>query len=314
MKIGLALSGGGGKGSYQIGVWRALREFGLEPYICCVSGTSIGALNAVLFAQGNLELAETIWKSIREDQIFSLNLNWKKTHAITKLPNNYLKWVVSFLDRIAEHGWFSHAGLQKIIKENINLSAVSSSPIDLYATCFNISRWETEYFQLNTHTPKEIEQILLASSALPLIFDQIIIKGNDYCDGGIGDNLPIQPVYESGADIIIAVHLSRDSVINNKEAYQNTKLIEIVPMENQGGLFSGTLDFSIEGVKRRMEQGYHDTKQTLQPFYQFMKTQHEFIQQVQLFQEQAFLDERKTLVEEKELLKEELQQYIHKGR
>ena len=45
-RIGLVLEGGGGKGSYQIGVLKAIRELGLEKKIVAVSGTSVGALNA----------------------------------------------------------------------------------------------------------------------------------------------------------------------------------------------------------------------------------------------------------------------------
>ena len=56
-RIGLVLEGGGGKGSYQIGVWKAIRELGLEKKIVAVSGTSVGALNAALFAKGDFETA-----------------------------------------------------------------------------------------------------------------------------------------------------------------------------------------------------------------------------------------------------------------
>ena len=62
-KIGLVLDGGGAKGAYQIGIWKALRETGLERYISCISGTSVGGLNAALFLQGELEKAENIWRT-----------------------------------------------------------------------------------------------------------------------------------------------------------------------------------------------------------------------------------------------------------
>ncbi|MGL5756329.1 MAG: patatin-like phospholipase family protein [Paraclostridium sp.] len=61
MKIGLVLSGGGGKGAYELGVWKALKEMKLDPYIKVFSGTSIGAFNAVLFAQDDLDKAEALW-------------------------------------------------------------------------------------------------------------------------------------------------------------------------------------------------------------------------------------------------------------
>ena len=67
-KIGLVLAGGGGRGAYQIGVWKALRETGLENYITSVSGTSVGALNAGLFVQKDLEVAQNVWESISRDR------------------------------------------------------------------------------------------------------------------------------------------------------------------------------------------------------------------------------------------------------
>ena len=54
MKIGLVLAGGGARGAYQIGIWKALRELNIDKHISVVSGTSIGALNAILFMQGDL--------------------------------------------------------------------------------------------------------------------------------------------------------------------------------------------------------------------------------------------------------------------
>lgn len=50
LKLGLVFAGGGGKGAYQIGVWKALIEKGLDKYVTCISGTSIGGLNSALFA------------------------------------------------------------------------------------------------------------------------------------------------------------------------------------------------------------------------------------------------------------------------
>lgn len=68
-KIGLVLAGGGGKGAYQIGVWQALRDLGLEQSVAAVSGTSVGALNAALFATGDLERARAVWRDLSPTHI-----------------------------------------------------------------------------------------------------------------------------------------------------------------------------------------------------------------------------------------------------
>ncbi len=80
-KLGLVFAGGGGRGAYQIGVWRALREYGLDRRVCTVSGTSVGALNAALFAQGDLSIAESVWEHISPAQILLPpveNRGWKE--------------------------------------------------------------------------------------------------------------------------------------------------------------------------------------------------------------------------------------------
>ena len=71
-RIGLVLAGGGGKGAYHIGVWKALKEFGIEQSIGAVAGTSVGALNAALFAQGDYKIAESVWKNIKPVKYFQL--------------------------------------------------------------------------------------------------------------------------------------------------------------------------------------------------------------------------------------------------
>ena len=62
-KIGLVLGGGGGKGAYQVGVWKALREYKIEKYITHISATSIGSLNSLLFVNKELDKAIDIFFS-----------------------------------------------------------------------------------------------------------------------------------------------------------------------------------------------------------------------------------------------------------
>jgi predicted acylesterase/phospholipase RssA len=59
-RIGLVLCGGGFKGAYQIGAWKALRELGVTR-LSAIAGTSVGALNAVLIANGDSAAAEEVW-------------------------------------------------------------------------------------------------------------------------------------------------------------------------------------------------------------------------------------------------------------
>ncbi len=68
-KVGLVLSGGGGKGAYQIGCWVALREAGIQDFEI-ISGTSVGALNAALIGIGDLDRAKAVWRNLSEPKVF----------------------------------------------------------------------------------------------------------------------------------------------------------------------------------------------------------------------------------------------------
>ena len=84
-KKALVLGGGGAKGSYQIGVFKALRKMGVKFDI--VTGSSIGSINGALYAQGDYFLAKRMWKTLKTDDLFAvpvgetLNLDDYKTLA-----------------------------------------------------------------------------------------------------------------------------------------------------------------------------------------------------------------------------------------
>lgn len=71
-RIGVVLAGGGAKGAYHVGCWRALERANIGR-ISAVSGVSVGAMNAVLFASGRTEEAEDIWTHVRWKDVMSLS-------------------------------------------------------------------------------------------------------------------------------------------------------------------------------------------------------------------------------------------------
>jgi predicted acylesterase/phospholipase RssA len=90
LKLGLVLSGGGGKGAYQIGCWKALRELGLANFRA-ISGTSVGALNAALIAMGNLEKAQEIWMGLNEEKVFRTT-RWRKALVVARIAALVFMW------------------------------------------------------------------------------------------------------------------------------------------------------------------------------------------------------------------------------
>lgn len=295
--IGLVFAGGGGKGSYEIGVWKYLHELGFDQYVRAVSGTSVGALNAALFAGSSFEIAEDLWKNINKEKILSPKelsiedvtkylalLGFHFTGPIGKAIESVTSVVVSdaalgmsmvgqyLLKRISSDYFFSRTGLIELIKEGINFSQLQCSDIPCYVTCLKCSPVSVERFELRNYVESDIVKLLLASSAIPVVFPNEEFEGEQYCDGGvpfIGDNVPIQPIYELGVEHIFVIHLSQDSLID-KEKYSNSRIIEIMPSVDLGNALTGTLDFTPDGSEKRMEQGYEDAKRILKPMAEML--------------------------------------------
>lgn len=258
---GLVFSGGGGKGAYQIGVWKYLHEYGIDRHISAVSGTSVGALNAALFAGSSYEEAEKIWIGIKNNQILMPRKD--KLKAIVGFLVKYgvseslaFGIVASWRDAY----FFSREGLQSIIDKAVDFDAIRKGVKPCFATCFNLSKASVQRFLLNDFDNEMANTILLGSSAIPVIFGVETINEEKYIDGGcpgIGDNVPIEPLYRLGIETIIVIHLDQTKIID-KEKYPGARIIEIIPQRDLGGIFTGMLDFSSEGAKWRIQQGYND--------------------------------------------------------
>ena len=234
MNLGLVLSGGGGKGAYQIGVWRALQELGLERHITVISGTSVGALNAALFLKGDLAGAERIWSKISNRKL----LMQQETEN--------------------QDSFFSNEGLQLLIEEALR-SKDRNDIVACYAACKRISNGEIRYYDLRPIIdPDYRKNILLASTALPGIYPAVEINGELYTDGGAnGDNTPVRPVCLHRPDAIIVVHLSTEEKPCSSSC-ADFEVIDIYPSESLGGFLTGTINFSAQQAEQRRKLGYRD--------------------------------------------------------
>lgn len=274
-KIGLVLAGGGGRGAYHIGVWEALRDTKLDQYVSAISGTSVGGLNAALFLQGDIDRAKRIWENISAEKILTPRHDFEKfrKHFRYKPEKHHDLYL------------YIREGLIDIIHNNLDMSVFDTSSKNCYMACRqtgskdDIDSYEqmftypngmkeckkyvdgkAVYFNMRGHSYEDREKILLATSAMPFIFPKEKIGGQYYMDGGSVDNLPVEPLYRiEKCEIIVVVHLTTNSGLVDHGIFPGSKILEIRPKQDQGGLFAGILDFDAESAKRRMRQGYADT-------------------------------------------------------
>lgn len=286
MKLGLVLGGGGGKGAYQIGVIEALEELGIAKHIKVISGTSVGALNAILFLQGDLEKAKNAWQSLSQDKILPLSKKDIIMQGKLKIFNtaSRINKVLDLKPDLLYEGGFSREGIEEVMEEFLDIEKALLSPIVCYCTCCDIATKDKKYFRIKDYSKEVIKNILLASSAIPGIYDAVDINGSLYLDGGLKDNLPILPVYNEDCDIIIVVRLGPEDAINYKQ-FINTQIIDIALQDTGGVLKDGTLNFSKDFAVQKMHDGYTATMNLINPIFTLMKN----IQEIEESKKQSYI-------------------------
>ena len=101
---------------------------------------------------------------------------------------------------------------------------------------------------------------------MPVAYPSVLLDGQPNLDGGITDNLPIKPLYDMGLRHIVAINIAKEEDLLIPAVYPGTEFIEIRPSRDIGHLLDGTLDFSAQGARFRMELGYRDTLRTLRAY------------------------------------------------
>ena len=288
---GLVLAGGGGKGIYQIGMIKSLIEAGLMNDIVAVSGTSIGGVNAVLFseglAEGGLERVisqmEEAWNDIdykvffntdptqlqSGDSHFSRNeterlidkyLDYSLFTAVSDSEgNSEIKTIPTFLAAAACPPNIITSS--QITDEEMKL-LTSTSVEDTYRD------YQIEYFSLQGKDYDFIKNAVLATTALPVIYNPAEVEGKLYIDGGVKDNVPIKPLYDMGLRRFIVIELSTKSDIKNPEQFADAEIIDILPSHELGRLLSGTMNFDKEDLGVKKELGVRDGRRYVKTLFE----------------------------------------------
>ena len=275
MKVGLVLSGGGGKGAYELGVWKAIRELEVEKYITAVSGTSIGAMNAMLFAQKDYEKALEMWKEVTLEKLLPINNRELIKKGVTlAIGSKTLEAIRKHMPKLLEQGNVPKDGAIDIINKYMDMEKLKSLGVSCYVACTEISEFKAEYFKINDYDEETAIDMIIASSSIPMIYESAEVLGKKYIDGGLVDNTPIKPLYDAGCDIIIAVLLSKEVKIE-RDKFPNTKIITIIPSEIENKIFDGLLNLEDEAKNRRIDTGYEDAKNLLEPIFALAIHQYE---------------------------------------
>lgn len=226
-KLGLALSGGGARGLAHIGFLEVLDEAGFE--VAAVSGTSMGAIvgaGYAIYSEAGI-LAEVFGKFL-ESELFS-KARFDFLSEVQKKPEedwNLIEWIGGKMKKIIFQGiMLTRSGLlsdrvfREIIEFFIPEVTFDQTRIPLACTALDLIDGRTVIFREG-----RIRTAVQASAALPGLTEPVGGGGHLYSDGGGVMVVPVEPLFEMGAEVVVAVDVDRE--MGHQETFGN--VVEVV--------------------------------------------------------------------------------------
>lgn len=257
--LGLSLEGGGAKGAYQFGAWKAFRELGME--FDGITGTSIGALNGALMIQEDYEKAYEIWHELAPEKILNIDSKLYNMIMETGIRSDQIQFVLEQAQRLIKDVGLDIGPLVKMIRASTKEETIRKSKKDFgFVTVSLTDLKPLELFKEEVPEGK-MADYLLASSYLP-IFKPEKIDGKTFLDGGFYNNLPINMLYKKGYKKVVAVRLMSKGRIK-KVDFEDLEVTYIQPKQDLGNM----LDLSKEKSSYNIKLGYYDTLKVFQGLY-----------------------------------------------
>ena len=245
-QYGIVLGGGGAKGSYEIGVWKALSELSIP--ISAVVGTSVGALNAAIMVQGDYDIAYKLWTNLDMQSVINLGITELLDYKKLKLKD-----LITATKMFFENRGIDITPLREMLFKYIDETKIRHSPIDFGLVTFSLTDFKPVAVFKNEIPEGLLIDYLLASSCLPG-FQSLEINRKKFVDGGIYDNIPISLILKKGIKDIIVVDVSGIGMVRKV----NLKGLNIIYIKNSDPL-CGTLQFDGEICRDGITMGYLDS-------------------------------------------------------
>lgn len=250
-KLAIVLAGGGSRGAYQIGVWRALREMGIDYQI--VTGASVGALNGAMMVQGDYNLAAEMWETILTGDIVDFDIP-PEIADYGKAGWELDVWM-AFVRKAVATGGADFTPLEKTIARVVDEARVRASAVDFGLVTVEFPSMKAAELTTSQIPEGELRDFLLASAACFPAFKSKRIGDACYIDGGYHDNMPVNLAISMGAGEVLAVDLEGPGLIHKPKTYQ-------VPVRYIRSYWSlgPFLWFEPALSKRNMALGYLDAR------------------------------------------------------
>lgn len=248
--IGLVLQGGGGKGGYQIGVWKALRELGIE--IGAVTGTSVGALNGAFIAQNDFDRAYNIWYNMDPRLVIKDDPEIYQQLVTREYDIKNRKMYFDYFRKIIGQNGLNIEPLIELIGQEVDEKKVRASKVEFGLVAVSLSDWKAIELFVEDMEEGRLKDYLLASAYLPAFKSQTI-HGKRYLDGGFFDSLPINLMGRKGYNEVVAVELGGPGMVRNIKD-KKMKVRYITPSGDTGSM----LEFDRDRSRANLKMGYLD--------------------------------------------------------
>lgn len=253
-EYGLVLDGGGARGAYQIGAWKALKEAGVK--ISAVAGTSVGALNGALICMDDLEKAEKIWSEMEFSRVMSVDDDWMRQffQGEQKLGD-----ILAELGRVFRDGGVDAAPLRKLIHENVDEEKIRGCGKEFFIVTFSLTDMKELELSVSDIPEGRLEDFLLASAYLVGFKNEPMEDGKRYIDGGIFNNVPADVLVEKGYTDLIEIRIYGPGREPRVSLPEDGEMYQIGPRVKLGSI----IEFDRERSRQNMKIGYYDAKRML---------------------------------------------------
>ncbi len=257
-EYGIVLEGGGAKGSYQIGAWKALKEAGIQ--IKGIAGASVGALNGALMCMDDLEKAEYIWENISYSKVMDVDDGMMESVRKGDILALDFKQIAEDAKRLLKEKGFDITPLKELIDSAVDEERIRSSRRELYIVTYSVTDRKLLMLDARDIPEGEIGDMLLASAYFPA-FKNTKLKGKRYMDGGSLNNVPINVLLEQGYKDILVIRIYGLGFDTEKivEIPEDVSVHRIAPRQDLGGI----LEFDRRQARKNIALGYYDAKRLL---------------------------------------------------
>lgn len=249
MEYGLVFAGGGVRGAYHIGVWQTLLDLGIE--ISHVCGTSIGAVNAAMFASGKLDEAIRLWESISLYDIVRLPDDTKITEDLFKA-----KTITALLKHIFSQKGLEMQPFEKLLNAIIDEEQIRNSKIKLGLTAFSLTDKKLLCVGTDEIPRGQLVDYLMASVCL-IGFKSRKISGKNLIDAGFSNNMPVDFMVKRNIKNILTVNAKGIGLYRD----QNLAGRNVIEIKCRTP-YTGTMDFDRNGILKSIENGRLDARRT----------------------------------------------------